>query len=212
LLLGGLRTGDNVVWHDESGSLASDFFFNFIGSSFGDETHVVYVSFDRSPKNLIATLGDLAENDLFTILDCFTYGKGEGNELFLKFYKEPESGRQFKIIPIKKPEDPDTLVDTLETVYSMCGGKVNYVFESLTGMQDLWGSEESLEGMRGFTEKKAPNFNQFRKNGSRFAEYPRFITPGAKHGIPRDGATSSERSRGNDCTCVGTGGGRQCPE
>lgn len=143
-LLGGLRTGDNVVWHDESGSLAPDFFFNFMGSSFDDNAHVVYVSFDRSPKNLVATLGKLAENPRLTILDCFTYGKGGGSELFLKFYKNAETFRPFKVIPVKKPEDPDTLVDTLETVYGMCGGKVNYIFESLTGIQDLWGSEESV--------------------------------------------------------------------
>ncbi len=28
----------------------------------------------------------------------------------------------------------------------------------------IWGSEESLEGMRGFTEKKTPNFGKFRRN------------------------------------------------
>lgn len=143
-LLGGLRTGDNVVWHDESGSLAPDFFYNFMGSSFGEKTHVVYVSFDRSPKNLIATLGSLADNPMLTILDCFTHGKGESSELFLKFYKDGGKKGRGKVIPIKKPEDPDTLSDTLETVYGMCGGKVNYIFESLTGIQDLWGCEESV--------------------------------------------------------------------
>jgi naphthoate synthase len=28
----------------------------------------------------------------------------------------------------------------------------------------IWGSEESLEGMRGFSEKKTPNFRKFRRN------------------------------------------------
>ncbi len=143
-LLGGLKTGDNVVWHDESGSLAPDFFFYFIEASFEDNAHVVYVSFDRSPKNLLTTLGKLAQNPLLTILDCFTYGKGEGSELFKKFYKSPESEGLFKVIPVKKPEDSDALADTLETVYNMCGRKVNYIFESLTGIQDLWGSEEKV--------------------------------------------------------------------
>ncbi|MCP3933501.1 MAG: helix-turn-helix domain-containing protein, partial [Bacteroidetes bacterium] len=143
-LLGGLKTGDNVVWHDESGSLAPDFFFNFMDASFEDNAHVVYVSFDRSPKNLVSTLGSLAETPLLTILDCFTHGKGGGSDLFMKFYKSSESKGPFKVVPIKKPEDPDTLADTLETVYNMCGGKVNYIFESLTGIQDLWESEERV--------------------------------------------------------------------
>lgn len=141
-LLGGLRTGDNVVWHDESGSLAPDFFFSFMRSSFEEGTHVVYVSFDRSPKNLLSVLGSLAENKHFTILDCFTHGKGGGSELFLKFYKKLQADVPYKVIPVKKPENPDVVADTLGTVYSMCGGKVNYIFESLTGMQDLWDSEE----------------------------------------------------------------------
>ncbi len=143
-LLGGLKTGDNVVWHDESGSLAPDFFFNFMKTSFEDNAHVVYVSFDRSPKNLITTLGKLAQNPLLTILDCFTHGKGEGSDLFMKFYKSSESEGLFKIIPVKKPKNPDTLANTLETVYNMCGRKVNYIFESLTGIQDLWESEEKV--------------------------------------------------------------------
>lgn len=141
-LLGGLRTGDNVVWHDESGSLAPDFFFSFMRSSFAENSHVVYVSFDRSPKNLISTLGPLADNQLFTILDCFTYGKGGGSDLFLKFYESSKPETPYKVIPVKKPESPETVADTLSTIYGMCGGKVNYIFESLTGIQDLWESEE----------------------------------------------------------------------
>lgn len=143
-LFGGLRTGDNVVWHDESGSLAPDFFYNFMRASFENNGHVVYVSFDRSPKNLLTHLGKLAENPHLTILDCFTHGKGESSELFMKFYKNLESKGKYKIILVKKPEDPESLLDTLETVYSMCGDKVNYIFESLTGIQDLWESEEKV--------------------------------------------------------------------
>ncbi|WP_028584836.1 helix-turn-helix transcriptional regulator [Desulfogranum mediterraneum] len=143
-LLGGLRTGDNVVWHDEVGSLALDFFFNFLQASFAEKAHVVYVSFDRSPKNLLTTLGSLADNPLLTILDCFTHGKGGGSELFLKFYEQARDPEHARIIPVKKPEQAESLADTLGTVYSMCGGTVNYLFESLTGMQDLWGGEEQV--------------------------------------------------------------------
>jgi len=61
-LLSGLYIGDNVVWYDEAGSLASQFCIEFIRESQKNSKSIVYVTFDRSPKNLIETLGDLAEN------------------------------------------------------------------------------------------------------------------------------------------------------
>ncbi len=70
-LLGGLFIGDNVVWHDDAGSLASVFCLNFIQASQAQSKPLIYVSFDRSPKNLLDMLGPLADNDRLTILDCF---------------------------------------------------------------------------------------------------------------------------------------------
>lgn len=75
-LMGGLYIGDNVVWHDDSGSLASVFCLNLIQASQSQGKAIIYVSFDRSPRNLLEKLGPLAENPLLTILDCFTWGKG----------------------------------------------------------------------------------------------------------------------------------------
>ena len=80
-LLGGLFIGDNVIWYDEAGSLASVFSLNFIQASQQQKKAFVYVSFDRSPKSLIEELGPLAENQHLTILDCFTFGKGDGSEV-----------------------------------------------------------------------------------------------------------------------------------
>ena len=74
-LLGGLYIGDNVVWHDDAGSLASVFCLNFIQASYAQGKPLIYVSFDRSPRNLIEKLGPLADSPFLTILDCFTFGK-----------------------------------------------------------------------------------------------------------------------------------------
>ena len=96
-LLGGLFIGDNVVWHDDAGSLASVFCLNFIQTSQAQSKPMIYVSFDRSPKNLCDMLGPLSENPHLTILDCFTYGKGEGSDVFLKFYDDRASDRPCRI-------------------------------------------------------------------------------------------------------------------
>ncbi|MDH3557618.1 MAG: XRE family transcriptional regulator, partial [Deltaproteobacteria bacterium] len=92
-LLGGLYIGDNVVWHDDAGSLASVFCLNFIQASQSQGRPLIYVSFDRSPKNLLDKLGPLSDNSTLTILDCFTNGKGAASPIFLKFYEENESER-----------------------------------------------------------------------------------------------------------------------
>ena len=69
-LLGGLFIGDNVVWHDDAGSLASVFCLNFLQASEANNKPIIYVSFDRSPRNLLERLGHLAEYPNLTILDC----------------------------------------------------------------------------------------------------------------------------------------------
>ncbi|MCJ7542522.1 MAG: XRE family transcriptional regulator, partial [Desulfobacterales bacterium] len=61
-LLDELYIGDNVVWHDDAGSLAAVFCLNFIQASQAQNKPLIYASFDRSPRNLIEKLGPLANN------------------------------------------------------------------------------------------------------------------------------------------------------
>ena len=143
-LLGGLYIGDNVVWHDDAGSLASVFCLNFIQASQAQERPLIYVSFDRSPKNLIDKLGALSENSSLTILDCFTYGKGGGSPIFLKFYEEMESAWPCQITRVDEPRNMEHFMDILYGVHATMEGDVRFVFESLTGMQELWGGEENI--------------------------------------------------------------------
>ena len=144
MLLGGLFIGDNVVWHDDAGSLASVFCSNFIQASEIQNRPIIYVSFDRSPRNLIEKLGPLADYDGLTILDCFTYGKGEGSEVFLKFYKDNESAYRCRVLPSDEPRRVDKVMDTFYGIHGKMEGDVRFVFESITGMQELWGGEENL--------------------------------------------------------------------
>jgi transcriptional regulator with XRE-family HTH domain len=143
-LLGGLYIGDNVVWHDDSGSLASVFCLNFMQASQAQNKSLIYVSFDRSPKNLLEKLGPLAQNRFLTILDCFTYGKGAGSKVFLKFYEEAESEWPCHIIKVDEPRDVNQVMDAFYGVHETMKDDVRFVFESLTGMQELWGGEEHL--------------------------------------------------------------------
>ncbi len=144
LLLDGLYIGDNVVWHDNAGSLAPVFCLNFLQASAASNKPFIYVSFDRSPKNLLDKLGALADYPQLTILDCFTSGKGANSEIFLKFYEDGEAEWPCRIIKVDEPRDPEKFMDLLYGLHATMQGDVRFIFESLTGMQDLWGSEERI--------------------------------------------------------------------
>lgn len=143
-LLGGLFIGDNVVWYDDAGSLAIIFCLNFIRASQSQNKPIIYVSFDRSPKNLLQTLGPLAQYPMLTILDCFTHGKGESNEVFLKFYQNKNPKPAGRIIAVENPKSAEKTMDAFYGVHSTLEGDVRFVFESLTGMQKLWAGEEEI--------------------------------------------------------------------
>ncbi len=142
LLLGGLFIGDNVVWHDDAGSLAPVFTLNFLLACHLQKKPIIYVSFDRSPKNLLDKLGHLAEYPDLTILDCFTHGKGNSSAVFLKFYEGLEAELPCRILKVEDPRNPQEFMDRLYAVHSGYEGDVRFIFESITGMTELWGSED----------------------------------------------------------------------
>lgn len=143
-LLGGLFIGDNVVWYDDAGSLASVFCHNFIQVSQSQNKPVIYVTFDRSPRNLLEKLGLLAENPSLTILDCFTFGKGAGSPIFLKFYDNGGEKTDCRVTCVDSPHKTDAVMDAIYGAHGALKGDVRFVFESLTGMQELWGGEEHV--------------------------------------------------------------------
>lgn len=143
-LLGGLFIGDNVLWYDDAGSLASVFCLNFMHASQSENKPIIYVSFDRSPRNLLEKLGPLGTYPGLTILDCFTLGKGAGSEVFLKFYYEPRDEWPCRIVRVDEPRRINQVTEALYGIHATMTGDVRLVFESITGMQELWGGEAHL--------------------------------------------------------------------
>ncbi len=143
-LLGGLFIGDNVVWYDDAGSLALVFCLNFMRASQAQKKPLIYVCFDRSPRNLLDTLGKLADYPLLTILDCFTYGKGEGADVFLKFYRGSGGSKNTRIEAVKEPMSVEKTMESFYGAHARYDGDVRFVFESLTGMQNLWSGEDDI--------------------------------------------------------------------
>lgn len=145
-LLGGLFIGDNVVWYDSAGSLAHVFCMNFIRASFEENKPLIYVSFDHSPNILTEKLGEFVENPLLTIMDCFTFGKGGGSDVFAGFYKKKHKRKlPCRFIRIDSPSDGAQVMETLYEIHSEMGDvDVRFVFDSLTGMAELWDGEDHI--------------------------------------------------------------------
>lgn len=143
-LLGGLFIGDNVLWYDDAGSLASLFSINFIQESQHHKKPLVYVSFDRSTRTIIDDLGQLSKSQYLTVLDCFTHGKGDSSDLFSQFYEKDGARWPYPVIMVKEPWKPEKVAESIYSLHQTLSGNVRFVFESLTGMQDLWGGEEAI--------------------------------------------------------------------
>ena len=143
-LLGDLSIGDNVLWYEGEGSLCSAFCVQFIRASLAARKPTVYVSFDRSPKNVVAFLGALAENQDFTLLDCFTNGKGDRSEVFSRFYEKDGAQWPYQVIRVNDPASPAQVAEAIYGLHAGMRGDTRYIMDSLTGMQDLWGGEEPV--------------------------------------------------------------------
>jgi transcriptional regulator with XRE-family HTH domain len=136
-LIEGFSIGDNVVWEVDAGTSSSAFIRNFISQARRDAQKIIYVSFNRSPQTVLNDLSAILSFEYFTLIDCFTSGKGKNDNTFLKFYEKPDQG----VVRIEDPRDISRFTETLNAIEDGLPPGARYVFDSLTGMQDLWGDE-----------------------------------------------------------------------
>ena len=138
-IIDSLYVGDNVVWEVEAGTLYHPaFIYNFIKQSFVDVQKIIYVSFNRSPQSILSKINSFLNYEYFILVDCFTSGKGKNDSTFLKFYDNPQ---KLKIIKINNPQNIEQFTNALNAIQDS-SPRARYVIDSLTGMQDLWGSED----------------------------------------------------------------------
>jgi transcriptional regulator with XRE-family HTH domain/KaiC/GvpD/RAD55 family RecA-like ATPase len=140
-LLGFLKTGDNVIWEVEAGTYIEIFLQRFIEYNLKNGYKVVYVSFNVSPSTLTKRLTYLPDLGNLTILDCFTSGKGNNDPLFTQFYEKDKEGFKGSVMKVENPKDLSQFRVALDRIEIEKGTGVRYVFDSLTGMQDIWSDE-----------------------------------------------------------------------
>jgi len=140
-ILGFLKTGDNVIWEVEAGSYIETFLQRFIEHNLKSGYNLVYVSFNASPSTLTKRLSHLSHLEYLTILDCFTSGKGNSDSLFTQFYEKEKEKFRGNVIKVENPKDHSQFRIAMDRVEIEKGAGVRYIFDSLTGMQDIWGDE-----------------------------------------------------------------------
>jgi transcriptional regulator with XRE-family HTH domain/KaiC/GvpD/RAD55 family RecA-like ATPase len=140
-LLGFLKTGDNVIWEVEAGTYIEIFLQRFIEHNLRNGYKVVYVSLNVSPTTLTKRLNYLPDLENLTVLDCFTSGKGNNDPLFTQFYEKDREGFKGSVVKVENPKDLSQFRVALDRIEVEKGAGVRYIFDSLTGMQDIWGDE-----------------------------------------------------------------------
>lgn len=139
--IGGFRTGDNVILEVEVGTPPQSFLRAFLRAALTRGERVVYVAFDRSPATLVDSFADLPEGD-FVLLDAFTEGKGRGERVFRSFYEQRTPARR-RVLRVDHPHRPLAFHEDFDA--AMGEGRGSFlVVDSLTGMQELWRSEERV--------------------------------------------------------------------
>ena len=143
-LIGGVLAGDNLVWEVDSGAPIDKFVSSFVSACEAEGTQVVYVSFNRSPVTIVNNYGSLMSPGRFKLVDCFSSGKGNNDEVFLEFFKSHNPEVLSRPVHVENPADHTALQDALRAVGSEISINARYIFDSLTGMFDLWSDEDTV--------------------------------------------------------------------
>jgi len=143
-LVGGLRPGDNVVWEANSGAILEKFVSRFVTACADQGATLVYASFNRSPQAVVDLYGGAIPAGRFVLVDCFSSGKGNEDPVFLEFFKSAAGMEMHGPLHVQKPSSPAEFEQALIEIGSRDDAPMRYVFDSLTGMFDLWGDEDQV--------------------------------------------------------------------
>jgi DNA-binding XRE family transcriptional regulator len=146
-IMGGILLGDNVVWVLEPGTYFDYFLEFFLTAKDSSVFQNIFISFDFPPQKIYSRYKDYFDKGEFILIDAFTFGKGKGDTFFLSFYEnELVKSGQVRIHCVKNVIEHSQFVKTFQKIQEEFkeGSLCKYVFESLTGMQELWGEKDTL--------------------------------------------------------------------
>lgn len=148
-LVGQLRAGENVLWSVDAGTYHELFVRAFLETALEKGSKAAYISFNHSPVTMKEKLGDLLDSPNFVLVDCFTDGKGLRDPIFARFYDSAGRDDLIRVERISEPATLDSFTTAMTEIAERRGIGSQYVFDSLTGMQHLWG--DTTQAYRFFT-------------------------------------------------------------
>jgi transcriptional regulator with XRE-family HTH domain len=144
--LGGFQPGDNVVWAAESGTFVPSFISAFVRKAAADPScAIVYVNSNYAPQSIHRRFAEVVSRARFVHVDAFTYGKGEGDELFRSHYANASLPENFESLCVENPSDAAEFDRAVSAVEERYGEGARYVFDSLTGLSELWGGDRDVQ-------------------------------------------------------------------
>ncbi len=154
---GGLRLGDNVVWEVSNGIPALQFVRGFFEGRDDFRNAVIIVSFNSSPVTAVKRYSFLFPKFRVILVDAFTRGKGNADPVFLEFYSGEHDG--IEAVLVDNPRDPESFMAVLNGIESKNRDGSFYIFDSLTGMNELWKDERAVLDFFIFTCPKLYDLN-----------------------------------------------------
>lgn len=141
-LIGGVRVGDNLVF-ETSGEIAIDGFVSAFVRASTRASGLAYVSFHVPPTVVLDRYAADLELSRAVLVDCYTDGAGGSDPAFERFYRSNEA-RGARVTRVREAAAVDAVQRSMTSLEDDLGPGTRYVFDSLTGMQELWGAEAAL--------------------------------------------------------------------
>lgn len=158
-LSGGFKLGDNVVWQISNGIPIEYFTAGFMKTADTSENGIVYVNFNYSPHTVCKRFEEIFKKMNVTMIDAFTHGKGKSDAVFLDFYQNDSGYDLSRIRCVENPRDAASFFRVMNEVQESNASGSLYVFDSLTGMNELWKDEQSVLDFFNFTCPKLYDLN-----------------------------------------------------
>ncbi|OHD64551.1 MAG: hypothetical protein A2176_08450 [Spirochaetes bacterium RBG_13_51_14] len=157
-LTGGLKPGDNVVWQVSDGVPVEHFIRSFFNKATEFNDNIIYVSFNFSPHTIARRYDYLFQGTNAILIDAFTHGKGNGDPVFLEFYRSGDHDPD-RYRCVENPKSISSFVSMMNDIEMRNRERTFYIFDSLTGMNELWKDERAALDFFTFTCPKLYDLN-----------------------------------------------------
>ncbi len=158
-IMGGYKLGDNIVWQISDGIPIDDFIKSFFKKENSFNRNIIYVNFNYSPHTVCNKFHELFENQNVILLDAFTHGKGNSDQVFVDFYEKDKPYETAEYILIENPKNIPDFIESLKKIQEDNREGSFYIFDSLTGMSELWKIESNVLDFFTYTCPKLYDLN-----------------------------------------------------